>query len=449
MQHVRQVATATAAVAALALSLTACSGGSSSGTSGGGGKKLNVYISAQPNYPTQFAAWKKDVTAKFKAATGADLTIETYSSAADETTKIQSSIVAGSGPDVYQLGTTFTPVAYGTKGFVKLSADDWTKAGGKDQLVPESLGMSGPDANTQIGIPVAMRPFGMAYNTEMFKAAGITTPPTTWDDLVADAKKLTNGSTYGLAIGYADGFDPWKFIWSLTEQAGGSFVSKDLKTAQLSSSTVNTAVAQYFGMLTKDKVVDPKAAGWKDADALAAFATGKAAIFPMATGTSLPTFDTSAVKGKYAYAPLPSVPFGMSARPADAESAQTIVSGDNVAIASYSKNKDLALAYVKVITSADMQLEQFKYFGNLPTNSVALAQVFKENPVLAPFVEAEKGSTPTAFTGAWADFQNGVTNVVVQSQPDLAKGTFDAGKIKSLLDQANSKAQSSLDRANK
>ena len=38
--------------------------------------------------------------------------------------------------------------------------------------------------------------------------------------------------------------------------------------------------------------------------------------------------------------------------------------------------------------------------------------------MLAPFVEAEKGSTPTAFTGAWADFQNGVANVVVQSQPD-------------------------------
>ena len=52
------------------------------------------------------------------------------------------------------------------------------------------------------------------------------------------------------------------------------------------------------------------------------------------------------MKGKYAFAPLPSVPPGMTARPAGAPAAQTIVSGDNVAIASYSKNKDLALAYV-------------------------------------------------------------------------------------------------------
>lgn len=446
MRPASRVATATALVAAGALALTACSGGSSSGS---GGKSLHIYIGAQPNYPTQFTQWSKDVTAKFKAATGADLTIETYASSADETTKIQSSIVAGTGPDVYQLGTTFTPVAYGTKGFVTLTADDWAKAGGKEQLVPESLGMSGPDESTQIGIPVAMRPFGMAYNTEMFKAAGITTPPTTWDELVADAKKLTKGSTYGLAIGYADGFDPWKFIWSLSEQAGGAFVSDDLKTAQLKSPIVNTAVGQYFGMLTKDKVVDPAAAGWKDADALAAFASGKAAIFPMATGTSLPTFEKSAVKGKYAYAPLPSVPFGMTSRPSGAPAAQTIVSGDNVAIASYTKNKDLALAYVKLINSPEMQLEQFKYFGNMPTNSAALAQVAKENPLLAPFLEAEKGATPTAFTGAWADIQNGVTNVVVQSQPDLAKGTYNPSSVQSLLDAANTKAQSSLDRANK
>ncbi len=446
----------TAVVAAAALTLTACGsssggGGSSQGSGGGSGSggHLEVFLGSQPNYPTQFAAWSKDVTAKFKAATGADLTIDTYASSADETTKIQASIVAGSGPDVYQLGTTFTPVAYGTKGFVNLSADDWTKAGGKSQFVPESLGMSGPNSSTQIGIPVAMRPFVMAYNTDMFKAAGISTPPTTWDGLVADAKKLTTGSTYGMAIGYADGFDPWKFIWSLSEQAGGGFVSSDLKTAQLNSPIVAKATTQYFDFLTKDKVVDPKAAGWKDADALTAFATGKAAIFPLATATSIPTLDKSVVKGKYAFAALPSVAPGMTSRPAGAPAAQTIVSGDNVAIASYTKNKDLALAYVKLITSKDMQIEQYNDFGNLPTTTEALNQITSSNALMAPFLTAEKGSTPTPFTGAWADIQNGIGNVVVQSQPGLAKGTYDTGALQSLLDAANQKAQSSLDRANK
>ena len=184
MRSLRRLSTATAVVATAALVLTACgSKSSSSSSSSSSGGHLDVFLGAQPNYPTQFAAWSKDVQAKFKAATGADLTIETYASSSDETTKIQASIVAGSGPDVYQLGTTFTPVAYGTKGFVTLTDDDWTKAGGKSQLVPETLGMSGPDANTQIGIPVAARPFVMAYNTDCSKrpASRLRPPPgTVW-----------------------------------------------------------------------------------------------------------------------------------------------------------------------------------------------------------------------------------------------------------------------------
>ena len=452
------MATVTAVAAIAALVLTACSSNSNNssgqttgaaGSGSGNGRTLDVFLGAQPNYPDQFKQWSSDITAKFKAATGADLTIETYSSSADETTKIQASIVAGSGPDVYQLGTTFTPVAYGTKGFVVLSDADWNAIGGKAQFVPTTLGMSGPDPSTLIGIPVAMRPFVMAYNTDMFKAAGISTPPTTWDDLVADAKKLTSGSTYGMAIGYADGFDPWKFIWSLSVQAGGSFVSTDLKTAQLNSPIVNKATQQYFGFLTNDKVVDPKAAGWKDADALTAFANGKAAIFPMATATSIPTLDKSSMKGKYAFAPLPSVAPGMTARPSGAPAAQTIVSGDNVAIASYSKNKDLALAYVKLIVSPDMQTEQYNLFGNLPTNASALDKITSSNALMKPFLDAQNGATPTAFTGAWADIQNGVTNVVVQSQPSLAKGQIDTAGLQSLYEAANQKAQSSLDRANK
>ena len=78
-----------------------------------------------------------------------------------------------------------------------------------------------------------MRPFSLVYNTDMFTAAGITTTPTTWDEFVADATKLTNSATgvYGTAVDYSDSFSPWKYIFAMTEQAGGNFVSSDLKTA--------------------------------------------------------------------------------------------------------------------------------------------------------------------------------------------------------------------------
>ena len=53
----------------------------------------------------------------------------------------------------------------------------------------------------------------MAYNTELLKAAGISKPATTWDELTQQAKQLTKGDQYGLAIAYKDNFDPWKFAW--------------------------------------------------------------------------------------------------------------------------------------------------------------------------------------------------------------------------------------------
>src|SRR6476646_5837724 len=108
MRRLRHKVSAVAVVAGAALMLAACGGGSStsdSSSGSGSGGSLDIYIGAQPNFPDQFAAWSKDITDKLQAKTGADLTIETYASAADETTKIQSSVVAGSGPDIYNLGT--------------------------------------------------------------------------------------------------------------------------------------------------------------------------------------------------------------------------------------------------------------------------------------------------------------------------------------------------------
>jgi multiple sugar transport system substrate-binding protein len=446
MQWLRKASAIIAATSAATL-LAACGGGGSSSGTG----PLTIFIGAQPNFPTQFAAWSKDLTDKFKAKTGADLVIETYASSSDETTKIQSSIVSGTGPDIYNLGTTFTPVAYGTGGFLELSDDDWKKIGGRERFIPETLGMSGPDQTKQIGIPAAMRPFALAYNTDMFKAAGIAAAPKTWDEFVADAKKLTNSGAgvYGTTLDYSDPFDPWKFIWAMTEQQGGSFVSDDLKTAQLNSTEVQNATAGYFDLLVKDKLADPASVGWKAGDAIAAFGSGKAAMMPMATAQSIPILDKSGVAGKYAFEALPTVAPGQTQRPANGKPAASIVSGDNIAIASYTKEKDLALSFVDLFTSTDQQLANYKAFGNLPTNQDAMKQLSAQSALLAPFLDIENNSTPTAFTGGWSDVQNGVQNVIVQSQPGLAEGTYDTVAVKGLLDKANAAAQSALTRAQK
>ena len=160
--------TALAGAAVLVVALGACGGGDDGG-GGGAGKTLNVLIGANTQYPREQQEWQQSVGDKFKAQTA---------------------------------------TAYSTGAFVTLGDEEWRKVGGKDKFVPSALGISGPDDRNQVGIPWVGRPFVMVYNTELLRAAGIAEPATTWDELTRQAKLLTRGDQYGLAVAYKDNFDP-------------------------------------------------------------------------------------------------------------------------------------------------------------------------------------------------------------------------------------------------
>jgi multiple sugar transport system substrate-binding protein len=441
----RRGLTALAGAILLAASLPACGSGSdSTGGSNGAGKTLDVLIGVNSIYPEQQRQWLADVSARFKKQTGATVTFETFASPNDELTKIQTSVLSGQGPDVYALGTTFTPTAYATGAFLQLTADDWKKVGGRDRFLPATLGISGPDKDHEIGVPFTTRPFVMAYNKAMLAAAGIDKPADNWDGLRAQAKKLTTGGTFGLAVAYADGFDPWKFIWAMDVQAGNPVVNG--KKAQIDDPRSLNAYRTYLGWLATDHVVDPASVGWKNAQAIAAFGAGKAAFLPMVSGTSRVTLDKSAVAGKYAYAIMPTIPPGAGALPAGGVGATSILSGDNLVVARYTRNKDLALALVNMLTSAEMQDIYYKTFGELPTN-VAEAKTLQDDPALAAIVESSSKSKGTPFTGAWSQVQLALVNVVVQSIPKLSAGNVDDAQLRSLLAQAQSSAQAALDKS--
>src|SRR5689334_4217673 len=364
MRGIRTIAAAGSA--ALLLLGAACGNDKSGGdATNGAGKTINVLVGVNNAFPEQQRKWFTDVSDAFKKDTGATVHFETFASANEELTKIQTSVLSGQGPDIYALGTTFTPTAYATKAFIELTPDDWNAIGGRDKFVPATLGISGPSKDHEVGIPFASRPFVMAYNKDMLTAAGIDKPADSWDGLLEQAKKMTGGGKYGLAIGYADNFDPWKFAWAMSIQAGNPLV-KD-KKASLNDPTTLKAYQTYLGWLATDKVVDPASVGWKNAQAVAAFGQGKAAFLPMVSASSKPALDKSSVAGKYAYALMPTIPPGATTAPAGGKPAASILSGDNLVVAKYSKHKDLALALVKQLTSADSQEAYYKALGELPT----------------------------------------------------------------------------------
>jgi multiple sugar transport system substrate-binding protein len=448
----RTIAAAAALAATVALIASGCAATPGAtvradGTIDGKGQTLNVLVGVDTTYPQQQKKWQQEQAAAFKKATGATLKYDTYASANDELTRIQTSVISGQGPDVYSIGTTFTPTAYSLGAFVKLTAADWKAVGGRDRFQPASLGISGPDEKDEIGVPFASRPFVMAYNKALLAKAGIQKPATTWDDFEKQAKQLTGGGVYGIATGYADGFDPYKFTWAMSLQAGNPVVENGKAT--IDSKAMQNAYETYFDWITKDGVVNPAAVGWNNGQALAAFASGKAAYFPMTTATSKNTLDASKVKDDYAYALMPTVPPGASSRPSDGVDAASILSGDNLVVANYSKNQALAFAYIKQVTDAQEQIDFYRTFGQLPTNQQAATTLEKNDPALAPIVEAAAKSVATPFTGAWSDIQLALTNINVQVVPALKKGSVPDSTIRSQLTTAQQAADDSLSQQQK
>jgi multiple sugar transport system substrate-binding protein len=426
----------------LSLALAACGGGTSSSQ----GQTLHVLVGYSSTYSTQQKQWMQQISSDFQKATGSTLAWDTFSSSNEEQTKLQTSVVSGTGPDVFSFGTTFVPTAQATKGFTTLTDQDWKAVGGKDRFFKQQLTMAGSSPNQLIAVPFVMRPFAMVYNKDMFQKAGITTPPTTWTQFVQDAQKMTNPSAgvYGAEIDPSDSFDPWKIWWMFAKQMGGDFISPDLKTAQMNTPQAVQAVKFWFDWATKYKIVDPNSMAWKTGDALKAFANGKVGMLIMTTTTVTPTLQKSAVVGKYAFAPMPTVPYGMQQRPPDGVPAATIVSGDMLAVADYSNVKDLAFKFINLVTDEQHQIQYTRTFGDLPANVAAANSLASQDPQTAAFIQAEQNATPTPFTGTWGPLEVSLAGVSSKLSNEVATNRYDPSHIKPLLDQANQQIQGQL-----
>jgi multiple sugar transport system substrate-binding protein len=125
----------------------------------------------------------------------------------------------------------------------------------------------------------------------------------------------------------------------------------------------------------------------------------------------------------------------------------SIISGDNIVVAQYSKNQDLDFSLIKLLTDDAQQKIRYNTFGQLPVNQATAKELETSNPALAPLVASAAASYATPFTGAWADIQLALTNVVVQSIPSLANGSVSDSTLQSLITAAQKTAQDSLSRS--
>lgn len=409
---------------------------------------LNIFVGKNTSEPqVQDALMKRLITQFEKQNPDIRINWSAYDSASQENTTLQTSLVTRQGPDIFEFGSTLVPTAYSTRGFHVLTAQDWAFLGGKSKFFPAQLKLSGPNPRDLIAVPEYVLPFALVYNKTMFQKAGIKSPPATWNDFVADAKKLTIPAKdqWGVAMDPSDSFDPWHIGWVLTRQLGGNFVNPAMTKATLDSPASVKALTFWFDWMTKFKIASPQDVTYKGTDMLHAFENLHAAMLVMQGPTLIPSLDTSPAKGQYAFAPMPTVPYGMTHMPPGGVPVQTFVSGQYYAIPNYVKNTQDALKWIKFVTSVPTQRAFFQAYGYLPANISAYAGYAPlQTPEMKAFVQAENGAYPTPFTGAWGNLEVAYGGVSSQIANEIATNSYKPADILTKLQAANQQVQASL-----
>jgi multiple sugar transport system substrate-binding protein len=368
--RITRVSAAAAAAATACALVAACGGGSSTGGTGGGsGATKNATITywasnQGANLQADYTALNPELT-KFKQQTGITVKLQVVGWA-DLLNRILAATTSGQGPDVVNIGNTWSASLQATGAFLPMDNSVLSQIGGQSKFLASAFGSTGAAGQTPVAVPIYSLAYGLYYNKAEFKAAGISSPPATWDQVVADGKKLTKGGNYGLAIEGANPSENIHNVFVLSKQKGGSFF--DAKGDPTFTTAANVAaVQQWVNFMGTDKIVNPGDAEYDQNQSLSDFAKGKAAmILWQAAGTTLKADGMS-----------PDA-WGVTAPPVEsgtpsASNPDSMVAGINMAVFKSSKNQAAALKFVKFMTSQSESTVMNGKYGSIPPVKAALA----------------------------------------------------------------------------
>ncbi|QEU89624.1 ABC transporter substrate-binding protein [Streptomyces kanamyceticus] len=360
MRRIRAAA-ALLTVTALTGTAAACGGGSSAGGEGSNAstKTLTYWASNQgPN----LAADKKILTPelkKFEEQTGIEVKLEVIPWS-DLLNRILAATTSGQGPDVLNIGNSWSSSLQATGALLPWDAKNFAAIGGRDRFVPAALGSTGATGKDPAAVPLYSLSYALYYNKAMFEDAGIDGPPATWDELVADGKKLSKGGKWALGAEGSNLVNNIHQAFALGKQHGADFFDADGKPTFTSDGAV-AAVKQYVDFMAKDKIIAPGNAEYAQNQSLRDFARGRTAMVLWQAAAT--TFEAQGMKpDEWGVAPVPVA----SGLPGAGEKVNSMVAGINLAVFKNTDNIDGARKFVKFMTSDTEQAHLNKAYGSIP-----------------------------------------------------------------------------------
>ncbi|MEV6504487.1 extracellular solute-binding protein [Streptomyces sp. NPDC051642] len=431
MRSIRAAAVG-AVTMSLALAATACGGGSSTGGGSNDSPKTLTYWAS--NQGASIAIDKKVLQPeldKFKKQTGITVKLEVVPWS-DLLNRILTATTSGQGPDVLNIGNTWSASLQATGAFLPWSAANFAKIGGKDRFVDSALGSTGATGKDPAAVPLYSMAYALYYNKQIFADAGISQPPTTWAELVADGKKIEAKGKQALGAEGANVSENIHHAFVFAKQHGADFFTADGK-ADFTNDGIVAAVKQYVDLMAKDKVIPVGNAEYAQNQSVSDFAKGKTAML-MWQSASANLKSQGMSESSYGIAPIPV----QSGTPGTGAQTNSMVAGINLAVFKNTNNLDGSTKFVKFLTSDAEQKILNTAYSSIPPVKTAQEDTAFNTPANAVLKDTlAKSAAALPQVADESQFETAVGTAVKDLFADAAAGrAVTTASVKAELEKA-------------
>ncbi|HZP53300.1 extracellular solute-binding protein [Actinocrinis sp.] len=426
---VRKTRGATVVAIGLGVTLAAagCAGGSSGGGGSTGGKVTVTFWENATNGPDGMTFFN-NAAKQFEAA-HPNVTIQ-YQTIQNENLdgKLQTALNANNAPDIFLQrggGKLQAEVDAGQLQAMNLSAADQANAG--------ASALSAETINGQVyGMPFDTQPEGIYYSKNLFQQAGITSTPTTIDELETDVAKLKAIHVAPIAVGAKDAWPAahWYYNFALRECSQSTMASttKSLKFTDPCWTKAGTDLSAFLKVNPFQNGFLTTAAQQGAGSSAGQIANHKAAMELM--GSWDPGVISSLTPDQkplpdLGWFPFPAVSGGQG-------DASAIVGGNTAFSLSKNAPKE-AFQYLEFLLTKDQQEAYAKAFQSIPVNQQA------QDVVTAPYnISALQAANKAAYSITFLDtlFGLNVGNAMNAAVVNLMAGKGSAADIVSQTNAA-------------
>ena len=344
------------------------------------------------------------------------------------------------GPDITELGNTDTPGVAAEGALANITSEVKTWKSGSD-IIAGNLANDTVSGNNY-AVPWFGGVRGIWYRKDQFAAAGITSTPTTWAELVTDAKKLMAKypGTYGLGApsDYTNAIV--SFIWGaggqVAVQKGGKWV------AELNTPQSEAGIKFYSDLLLTDHLSPSKYVGETELGAPGATSGGSDEDFAKGTLDMYidgPWAESSleAVSTKYQsdWASFP-IPSQNGPNPAPA-----FAGGSDLGVWAKSPNKTASWDLISVMDSPSNATTFANLQGFFPEFTTALSGgKYSGSAVMSGFAKAAAYTQISPLNSKnWATAD--ATDAII---PTMMKSLMQGASFTATVNKANSELQNVL-----